>query len=133
MERFSKMIVLLLVAMAIGGVQLIVNNFTATSTGNEIKLNWIVDSELELQNFELSRKSPSDNSYLKIVTIAPNGTGEYQYIDALAAKQLSTGSTNGYSYKLVARSANNAFTYYSSTGGATAVQRSWGSIKSMFK
>lgn len=133
MNRFSKMIVLLLVAMAIGGVQLIVNNFIATSTGNEIKLNWKVDSELELQSFELSRKSPSDNAYLKIAIIAPNGTGEYQYIDALGMKQLNTGSTNGYSYKLVARSANNALTYYSSTGGATAVQRSWGSIKSMFK
>lgn len=133
MKRFSKISVLLLLAIALGGVQLIVNNFIATSIGNEIKLNWKVDSELELQNFELSRKSPSDNAYIKIANIAPNGTGEYQYIDALGAKPLNMGSTNGYSYKLLARSSNNAVSYYASTGGATAVQRSWGSIKSMFK
>ncbi len=133
MKKISKISVLLLVAFALVSVQLIVNNFIATSTGSEIRLNWRVDSELELQNFELSRKSPSDQAYFKIATITPNGTGEYQYIDALNGKQLSMSATNGYSYKLVARTSNNAYTYYASTGGATAVQRSWGSIKSMFK
>ena len=69
MKKISKISVLLLVAFALVSVQLIVNNFIATSTGSEIRLNWRVDSELELQNFELSRKSPSDQAYFKLSLI----------------------------------------------------------------
>jgi len=133
MKRIGKISVLLLLAIASASVQLIVNNFIATSTGTEVKLTWRVDSEIDLQSFEISRKLPSDQAYFKIATVTPNGTGEYQYIDVLNNKPLSMSSTNGYSYRLLVRSSNNAVTYYASTGGATAVQRSWGSIKSMFK
>jgi len=135
MVKIGSGIVILLAVVIIGGMQLSINNFTAIFFGSQIKLDWQIADESDLQSFELSRKqiTEADNAYVKVSTIMPNGSGSYAFTDDLGGKQVGSTALNGYKYRLIARTQNNAFTFYATAGGTTAVQKSWGSIKSMFK
>ena len=135
MVKIGSGIVILLAIVIIGAMQLSISNFSASLLGSQIKVDWQIADESELQSFELSRKAitDSDNAYIKVTTIMANGSGSYAYTDDLGGKQVGTTSLNGYKYRLIARTQNNAYTFYATAGGTTAVQKSWGSIKSMFK
>jgi len=131
--RLTTVFALLLGALAAVALSGPVTSFTGTFEGIDARLNWEVASESGLQNFELWRHSATDPTFQKLATIQPNGTRQYTFLDQNLYKN-DNSSLGSFTYKLVANTTsgeyNNALTLSQTP---SAVQRSWGSIKSMFR
>jgi len=107
--------------------------FRSAFTGTEVQLQWEVSSEQGLQRFDLYRKLDSEPSYSKITTITANGSRTYGFEDDNVFRTQQFAFQN-ISYKLGMVSVNGETPYYTSVMlNPSAVQRSWGSIKSMFR
>ncbi|GAB2961067.1 hypothetical protein GCM10027048_31360 [Hymenobacter coalescens] len=115
-----------------------VTMFQATLEGAAaVRLDWEVANETGLLGFELYRKGASDAVFSRLTTVAPTGQRRYQYSDTnLYRGTTSTASTNTgpYSYRLTVKSSTGEQSYTVVLNQTpSAVQRSWGSIKSMFR
>lgn len=116
-----------LMAYAFGTVQY----FTATYQGTDVKLEWRVDDDTNIDQFEISRKRPDETNFTRLNSVTSNGTGSYTFIDD---KLYKSGQVATISYRLTSKSGTTNAVYYTSiANNPTAVQRTWGSIKSMFK
>jgi hypothetical protein len=106
--------------------------FRSAFTGTEVQLQWEVSSEQGLQRFDLYRKLESEPAYTKLATIAPNGSRVYAFEDDNVFRtQLAIQNI---SYKLGMVTPSGEMPFYTSVMlNPSAVQRSWGSIKSMFR
>lgn len=112
---------------ALGTVQY----FTASYQGTDVKLDWRLDDDATIDQFEIARKRPDEANFTKLGNITNNGTGQYTFIDD---KLYKSGQVATVSYRLTLKSGNTLTTHYTSIAhNPTAVQRTWGSIKSMFK
>ena len=132
---FSLLLTLLLTVTAAWAVTLTV--FQATLEGNSVRVEWEVLNETGLTEFELYRKGSTDPGFTRLTTISPSGQRRYQFTDAnLYRGTASTAGTNGgpYSYRLLIRTSAGEQSYTTTLSQTpSAVQRSWGSIKSMFR
>ncbi len=109
-----------------------VNSFLAVYQGSDIRLEWKVADETELLNYEISRKKESDASYSKLTEISKGSGGNYIWIDDNLYKD-GDGIEN-ISYRLTANTGSGPKYFYANIQHSpTAIQRSWGSIKSMFR
>ena len=116
-----------IVAYALGTIQF----FTASYQGADIKLEWRVDSDNMVDAFEIARKRPDESNYTRLDNVMINGTGTYSFIDDKLYKSAPVATI---SYRLIMKTPNGTTSYYTSIAhNPTAVQRTWGSIKSMFK
>jgi len=108
-----------------------IKSFFASYQGVDIRLDWELNDETGINSFDLYRKI--DNAAeKKIYTLNPTGALAYYFIDDNIYK--SNDNTQTIVYKLIARSGQgNNIASTSIQHNPTAVQRSWGSIKSMFK
>ncbi|GAB3836214.1 hypothetical protein [Hymenobacter jeollabukensis] len=131
----SLLFTLLLAASAAWAVTLTV--FQATLDGASVRVEWEVLNENGLTNFELYRKGATDVSFDRISVVVPTGQRRYQYLDAnLYRGTTSTASTNSgpYTYRLQVKTSTGDQVYTTMLSQTpSAVQRSWGSIKSMFR
>lgn len=116
--------------------------FTAAYTGSTVRVDWEVDTEASVTGFELSRKAATETSFTVVNTTAATGQRRYQYLDANVYRLSGPGTSvptpaagNGpYTYRLTVRSPNGDQSYLTILAGTpSAVQRSWGTIKSMFR
>ena len=131
--RLSAIFVLLLGALAAFAASGPVSLFNGTFEGIDARLNWEVSSESGLRNFELWRHSATDPNYQKLVTVQPNGSGRYTFLDQNLYKN-NDASLGTFTYKLVASTTSGDYNYsFTLSQTPSAVQRSWGSIKSMFR
>ncbi|WP_457070624.1 hypothetical protein [Hymenobacter sp. UYAg731] len=116
--------------------------FTAAYSGTIVRVDWEVNSETDVTGFELARKGATEASYTVVNTTAATGMRHYQYLDANVYR--TTGGTvpapapsagNGpYTYRLTVRGSGTDQSYLTVLAGTpSAVQRSWGTIKSMFR
>ncbi|GAB2853435.1 hypothetical protein GCM10027044_11220 [Hymenobacter ruber] len=115
--------------------------FTAAYSGTLVRVDWEVNSETDVTGFELARKGATETSYTVVNTTAATGMRHYQYLDANVYR--TTGGTtpappsagNGpYTYRLTVRGPGADQSYLTVLAGTpSAVQRSWGTIKSMFR
>ncbi|WP_460609681.1 hypothetical protein [Hymenobacter terrigena] len=115
--------------------------FTAAYSGTLVRVDWEVNSETDVTGFELARKGATEASYTIVNTTAATGMRHYQYLDANVYR--TTGTTtpappsagNGpYTYRLTVRGPGADQSYLTVLAGTpSAVQRSWGTIKSMFR
>lgn len=132
---FPLLAALLLAATTAWAVTLTV--FQATLEGSSVRVEWEVLNENGLAEFELYRKSGTDPGFTRISVVAPTGTRRYQYLDAnLYRGTNGTTGTNGgpYSYRLLVKTTTGDQSYTTVLSQTpSAVQRSWGSIKSMFR
>ena len=106
--------------------------FHGRSEGEDVRLEWKTGEEVNLQNFKIERKTPQ-SSFVEISTIEPKGSNSYYtYLDQSAYKsndmifvyRLKIVDSNGQS------SYSNEVTVSHSVSG---VNRTWGSIKAMFR
>jgi hypothetical protein len=106
--------------------------FHGRSEGEDVRLEWKTSEEVNLQKFNIERKTPQ-SSFVEIATIEPKGSNSYYtYLDQSAYKtndmifvyRLKIVDTNGQS------SYSNEVTVSHSVSG---VKRTWGSIKAMFR
>ena len=107
--------------------------FTAAYSGTVVKVEWEVSNEVDVTGFELARKSATDASYTLVNTTATTGQRRYLYTDTNVYR--TAGTTGGsYTYRLTVRSPAGDQSYLTVLAGTpSAVQRSWGTIKSMFR
>ena len=98
-----------------------------------MKVEWEVSNEVDVTGFELARKSATDASYTLVSTTAATGQRRYLYTDTNVYR--GTGTLGGpYTYRLTVRSPAGDQSYLTVLAGTpSAVQRSWGTIKSMFR
>jgi hypothetical protein len=114
--------------------------FTAAYSGTIVRIDWEVNTETDVTGFELARKGATETSYTVVNTTPATGMRHYQYLDANVYR--TTGGTvpapsagNGpYTYRLTVRGPGADQSYLTVLAGTpSAVQRSWGTIKSMFR
>mgnify|MGYP001596499381 CR=1 FL=1 len=108
-----------------------IKSFQATSEKEGIRLEWRLSNETEVISYEIFRKSESGSQFYKLSDIVPNGSGVYQFMDDELYKNSSVETIT---YKLMIKSNSQNYEYFTSIMyQPTAVQRTWGSIKAMFK
>ena len=115
--------------------------FTAAYDGANVRIDWEVSTETDVTGFELARKSATDVSFNIVANVTPTGQRRYQFLDTNVYRGISGGSTPAsgatagpYSYRLTVRGPGPDQSYTTILAGTpSAVQRSWGTIKSMFR
>lgn len=132
-KKHFNFLPLFLVIPAVLAFQVQVSNFSAVYQGADIRLEWRVQEEGEVSFYDISRKKESESGYTKLADISKNGSGTYVWVDDNLYKDGEGMET--LSYRLAAHTASGQprFFYTTIQHSPTAVQRSWGSIKSMFR
>lgn len=113
--------------------------FTATYEGTNVRVEWEVNTEADVTGFELARKGATQASYTAVGSVVPTGQRRYVYLDANVYR--TTGATAAaataggpFTYRLTVRGPGGEQSYLTVLAGTpSAVQRSWGTIKSMFR
>ena len=131
----------LLLLSAVAALAATLTLFTASYEGANVRVDWEVSSETDISSFELARKSATETAFSTVATVVPTGQRRYQYVDANVYRQLpgTSPTTNGpqsgpFVYRLTIRNTGADQTYTAVLAGTpSAVQRSWGTIKSMFR
>ena len=140
LNRLPKIVALLLalvpgIAFSAGPVEL----FTAHKEREGIRLDWKLSSHAPVDGFDLYRKRPDEATYQQLDNPGPpsfhNGQDIYTYTDELyiGGRTMTDGEQTGFAYKLVVRQGGSSETYLASVEAPTATQRSWGTIKAMFR
>ena len=116
--------------------------FTATYDGANVRVEWEVNTEADVTGFELARKAASETSFTAVSTVVPTGQRRYQFIDINVYRAALSGSGPGapaagngpFTYRLTVRGPGGDQSFLTVLAGTpSAVQRSWGTIKSMFR
>lgn len=128
------LLVLLGVSLAFGAT---VTLFQASYDNSTVRVVWEVANESGVHNYDLYRKANNEPTFTRLTTISPSGQSRYQYLDAdvYRGPANSSSSLGGpFTYRLTVRTTSGDQSYSSTLGQTpSAVQRSWGSIKSMFR
>lgn len=112
-----------------------VQNFLASYQGMDVRLEWQLADETDVVSYELARKKPDEVSYQRIAAIASTGMGTYQFVDENLYRNASSGQPNSVlSYRLTVKTNQGTTVYFANLNNRpSSVQRSWGSIKAMFR
>jgi hypothetical protein len=142
LRHSGPLVLLLLCSVAAYAASLTL--FIASYNGTSVRVDWEVSTETDVTGFELARKSATETSFTQVATVAANGQRRYQFMDAnvyrtvpgsgSATPQATTTAGGPYTYRLTVRGAQGDQSYLTVlVGTPSAVQRSWGTIKSMFR
>ena len=133
MKLFAYISLLLVPIMAMAtGLQVVVDHFTANYQGTDMHIEWALPSEDGVVQYEISRKRGEETQFTKLTTVTPNNSGTYTYVDESLFK--SQGQNPALTYRLMVKTTTGSNSFYVNVSNSpTAVQRSWGSIKAMFK
>lgn len=113
------------------GQTILLDYFNISPDGSDVILEWQMKTEESVVEYRLFRKFNNEPLQAHIATISPDGVGSYQYLDDDIFKTESEVIT----YELqVLMSDNSVHQFQASLShNPTSVQRTWGSIKSMFR
>jgi hypothetical protein len=109
----------------------LLNQFTISSEGADVLLAWDLPSEDAIQEFQLFRRINDEATSAHVATMPTNGSMTYTYLDDDIFKVESR--TIHYDLQVVTRSGQSYRYTRSMTHNPTSVQRTWGSIKAMFR
>ena len=114
--------------------------FTTAYDGPHVRVEWEVSTETDVTGFDLARKAATETSFTVVTSVTPTGQRRYQYLDTnvyrAAAGAAGTAALGGgpFTYRLTVRGPGGDQSYLTVLAGTpSAVQRSWGTIKSMFR
>lgn len=131
-SRLLTLLFLSVIGFGLSAFQLQLSSFQAVYQGADIRLEWRVSEESEVLTYEIHRKKESDAGYSKLADVPQSALGTYVWIDDNLYKD--GDAIENISYRLAAVSGSGTkFFYTNIQHSPTAVQRSWGSIKSMFR
>ena len=131
--RFASVFAFVLVALTTLALTGPVTSFTGTFEGIDARLNWELSSETGVQRFDVWRHSAADPALQKIATVQPTGALRYSLLDQNLYKT-ADATLGAFTYKLTCVTTTGEFNYgFTLSQTPSAVQRSWGSIKSMFR
>ena len=109
-----------------------VSTFSASYQGADVRLEWTVTQEPNVIRYDLYRKRGGEHDFQKITSQLPAGQTQYWVVDDNLYKN-EAGPAN-VEYRLTVVSSGQETHYYAVIEhNPTAIQRSWGSIKSMFR
>jgi hypothetical protein len=104
--------------------------FQASYDNSNAQVVWEVANEAGVQNYELYRKANNEPTFTKLATVSPSGQEHYHYLDSDVYHEVG----GPFTYRLMVRTIATDQSYTSTLGQTpSAMQRSWGSIKSMFR
>lgn len=105
------------------------DQFIVKSEAANVVVNWQITDESSIAEFKLYRKI-GEGAFKMVGIIPSNGIGNYAYVDDDIFKNDSQILT----YELQVMKNNRLHKFYTTLShNPTAIQRTWGSIKSMFK
>jgi hypothetical protein len=125
----------LFVLLLCGGIsaaygQFTPQDFSVRSMGADVLVEWEVLDETGITEFRLFRQIDSQGAFEFLNTIYANGGYRYQYLDDNIYKDGPRVLT----YKLqVVRDGKTHDFFSTLSHNPTSIQRTWGSIKSMFR
>ena len=112
------------------GQQVLLNYFTIDAKGSELVLEWEVQSEGFIEKFELYRKVDNEITWTHVFTTEPDGGLKYQFLDDNVFK--TPPKVLSYELRIIGEDkVEKAFVDLSHN--PTSIQRTWGSIKAMFR
>jgi hypothetical protein len=120
----------LLLSVSGFGQSVIVSDFNLTSDGADVLLEWELPDESGIIEYRLYRRLNQNPSQDHIVTIKADGSGSYRYLDDGIFKRDS--KVIHYDLEIIQERKTDVLTN-SITHNPTSIQRTWGSIKAMFK
>jgi hypothetical protein len=112
------------------GQNVLMNYFNINTEGADIVLEWEVQSENNVSEYRLFRKINNEPDYSYVSTVTANGSLRYQYLDGNIFK--NAGRVIHYELQVVVGNKIQTFNV-SVSHNPTSIQRTWGSIKSMFR
>ena len=119
-----------LLSVALNAQTLTLSYFNASPDGTDVLVSFEVPSEAGVTNFKLWRKIGTETDFTFLNHIAPTGALQYSYLDYTIFKDEAKNIT----YKLQVYQGGAVYTYYTNIlHNPTSVQRTWGSIKAMFR
>ena len=112
--------------------------FTTAYDGANVRVEWEVNTETDVAGFELARKAAAESSYTALSSVAATGQRRYQFLDTNVYRPTASGAGplvgGPFTYRLTVRSPSGDQSYLIVLAGTpSAVQRSWVTIKSMFR
>ena len=115
--------------------------FTTAYDGANVRVEWEISTETDVTGFELARKAAAESSYTALGGVAATGQRRYQFLDTNGYRPTAGGAGptdplvgGPFTYRLTVRSPSGDQSYLIlPVGTPSAVQRSWGTIKSMFR
>ncbi|TGE27015.1 hypothetical protein [Hymenobacter metallicola] len=105
--------------------------FQATFDGSNVRVEWETTNEAGVQSYDIWRKANNEPSFAHMITMQPGSLRRYQFLDTNLYRGINGGP---FTYRLVVHTSTGDQTYTTVLSTTpSAVQRSWGSIKSMFR
>ncbi|TGE19783.1 hypothetical protein [Hymenobacter elongatus] len=135
MARTATLLAVLGLLMATLAYGATITLFQSTFDGSNVRVEWEVSSEAGVQTYDLWRKANNEPAFAHMITVQPSSQHRYQYLDTNIYRGVS-GTTSGgpFTYRLTVHTTTGDQNYTSVLSTTpSAVQRSWGSIKSMFR
>ncbi|MGB3617471.1 MAG: hypothetical protein WBA12_05085 [Catalinimonas sp.] len=129
----TLLILLFISTCLLAAAPLGVSTFTASYQSTDVRLDWSVSEETGVTRYEVYRKRGEEESFQKLTSVDPSGEGQYHVIDDNLYKNTDAPHSMEYRLTVVAGGAQETHYYASISHNPTAIQRSWGSIKSMFR
>lgn len=111
--------------------QVLLNEFTLSSEGADVLLAWDLPQEGNVREFRLFRRINEDPTSAHLTTVQPSGAMRYTYLDDDIFK--TEGRTLHYELQVVTTDGRVHRFTRSLSHNPTSVQRTWGSIKAMFR
>jgi hypothetical protein len=140
LRRSGPAALLLVLLSAVVAMAASLTLFTAVYDGANVRVDWEVNTETDVTGFELARKAASETNFTTVTTTATTGQRRYQYLDTNVYRSTAGGTPTAlagsgpFTYRLTVRSTTGDQSYLTVLAGTpSAVQRSWGTIKSMFR
>lgn len=106
------------------------DKFEVTPNGADILLQWETQDEGGVSEFRVFRKFNDDFDYEYVATVNTDGSGIYQYLD----DDIFKNEARIIHYELQAVKGSRIYKFSINLAhNPTSIQRTWGSIKSMFR
>ena len=118
------------IQMDLSAQTVLLNYFTLEADGASIVLEWEMQGEEGIKEFRLFRKFNDEPSLAHVASLPVNGAFKYKYLDDDIFK--TQGRVIHYELHIVTDAKTHKF-YATHSHNPTSIQRTWGSIKSMFR
>ncbi|MEL6673878.1 MAG: hypothetical protein AAFR61_16860 [Bacteroidota bacterium] len=127
---FTCLLLIFLGFVHVQGQSVLLQYFTIDADGANVMMKWEMQSEKGLKEFRIFRRFDNERSLAHVATIPLNGTNKYTFLDDNIFK--TQGRVIHYELHVVSLNKTHKF-YGSLSHNPTSIQRTWGSIKSMFR
>lgn len=108
--------------------------FLATYDGTAVRVASAVTTETDITSFKLSRRLPDTANFESIAALLPTGQRYYTFADTCLRTNRSGLLQGPVAYRVTLRGPSPDQAYTTTAAGTmSVVQRSWDTVKSMFR